>query len=45
MQAISARDYPLTQGCLLAIAVTYIVVNLITDLLYSVIDPRIRAAV
>jgi peptide/nickel transport system permease protein len=44
MQAISARDYPLTQGCLLAIAVTYIVVNLITDLLYSVMDPRIRAA-
>jgi peptide/nickel transport system permease protein len=44
MQAISARDYPLTQGCLLAIAVTYIVVNLITDLLYSVMDPRIRAS-
>jgi ABC-type dipeptide/oligopeptide/nickel transport system permease component len=44
MQAISARDYPLTQGCLLAIAVTYIVVNAITDLLYSVIDPRIRTA-
>jgi peptide/nickel transport system permease protein len=44
MQAISARDYPLTQGCLLAIALTYIIVNLITDLLYSVIDPRIRAA-
>jgi len=44
MQAISARDYPLTQGCLLAIAITYIVVNLITDLLYSVMDPRIRTA-
>ncbi len=43
MQAISARDYPLTQGCLLAIALTYLVVNLITDLLYSVMDPRIRA--
>jgi ABC-type dipeptide/oligopeptide/nickel transport system permease component len=44
LQAISARDYPLTQGCLLAIAGTYIAVNLITDLLYSVLDPRIRAA-
>jgi peptide/nickel transport system permease protein len=42
MQAISARDYPLTQGCLLAIAVTYIVVNLATDALYSVLNPRIR---
>ncbi len=42
MQAISARDYPLTQGCLLAIAITYILVNLITDLLYGVLNPRIR---
>ena len=44
MQAISARDYPLTQGCLLAIAVTYLLVNLVTDLLYGVLDPRIRTA-
>jgi len=44
MQAISARDYPLTQGCLLAVAATYIAVNLITDVLYSVIDPRIRVS-
>jgi peptide/nickel transport system permease protein len=41
-QAISARDYPLVQGCILAIALTYILVNLITDLLYCVVDPRIR---
>ena len=41
-QAISARDYPLAQGCFLAIALTYILVNLATDLLYSAVDPRIR---
>lgn len=44
LQAISARDYPLTQGCLLAIAGTYILVNLATDILYGVLNPRIRAA-
>jgi ABC-type dipeptide/oligopeptide/nickel transport system permease component len=42
IQAISARDYPLTQGCLLAIALTYIGVNLVTDFMYSVVNPRIR---
>jgi len=42
LQAIQARDYPLTQGCILAIAFTYILVNLATDLLYSVVDPRMR---
>lgn len=41
-QAISARDYPLAQGCFLTIALTYILVNLATDLVYSVADPRIR---
>jgi ABC-type dipeptide/oligopeptide/nickel transport system permease component len=41
-QAISARDYPLVQGCFLTIALTYILVNLTTDVLYSVVDPRIR---
>ena len=37
-----ARDYPLVQGCILLIAVTYVTVNLVTDLLYGVVDPRIR---
>ena len=41
-QAISARDYPLVQGCILTIALSYILINLATDLLYSVVDPRIR---
>ena len=42
IQAIQARDYPLVQGCLLAIALTYVAVNFLTDLVYSLVDPRIR---
>jgi ABC-type dipeptide/oligopeptide/nickel transport system permease component len=42
VQAISSRDYPLLQGCILVIAVSYVLVNLLTDLLYAVIDPRVR---
>jgi peptide/nickel transport system permease protein len=44
VQAISARDYPLLQGCILVIAVSYVAVNLLTDLLYAVIDPRVRSS-
>ena len=42
IQSISFRDYPLVQGCVLLIALTYVGVNLITDLTYSFLDPRIR---
>ena len=42
IQAINARDYPLVQGCVLVIALGYVLVNLATDLLYGFIDPRIR---
>lgn len=42
IQAISNRDYYLVQGCILAIGLTYVAVNLLTDLLYSVANPRIR---
>ncbi len=42
IQAINARDYPLVQGCILTIALTYILINLATDVLYSAVDPRIR---
>jgi peptide/nickel transport system permease protein len=42
IQSIGFRDYPLVQGCILLIAVTYVGVNLVTDLLYGVLDPRIR---
>lgn len=40
--AISSRDYPLLQGCILVIALSYVLVNLLTDVLYSFIDPRVR---
>ncbi len=42
IQAIGNRDYFLVQGCILAIGLTYIAVNFLTDLLYSVANPRIR---
>jgi len=42
VQAISARDYPLLQGCILIIAVSYVLVNLLTDLVYAFVDPRVR---
>jgi peptide/nickel transport system permease protein len=42
IQSISFRDYPLVQGCILLIAVTYVAVNLLTDLVYGFLDPRIR---
>jgi ABC-type dipeptide/oligopeptide/nickel transport system permease component len=42
VQAINARDYPLLQGCILLIAVTYVFVNLLTDVVYAVVDPRVR---
>src|SRR3984957_9867177 len=42
IQAISNRDYYLVQGCILAIGLTYLAVNFLTDLLYSVVNPRIR---
>ena len=40
--AITTRDYPLVQGCILFISVTYVAMNLITDLTYGFLDPRIR---
>ena len=43
-EAISNRDYPLIDGCILLFAATFVVVNLIVDLLYAALDPRIRYA-
>jgi ABC-type dipeptide/oligopeptide/nickel transport system permease component len=42
INAISARDYPLVEGCVLAYALTYVMVNMATDFVYCAIDPRIR---
>jgi peptide/nickel transport system permease protein len=40
--AIQTRDYPLVQGCVLVIALSYVIINLATDVLYGVLDPRLR---
>jgi ABC-type dipeptide/oligopeptide/nickel transport system permease component len=42
IDAIGNRDYFLVQGCILAIGLTYVLVNFLTDILYSVANPRIR---
>ena len=42
ISAVLRRDYPVIQGVVLLIAVTYTVVNLMVDLAYLVFDPRIR---
>ncbi len=43
VDSIFARDYPVIQGCLLFIAVIYVLVNLLVDLLYPAFDPRVSA--
>ena len=40
--AIQGRDYPLVQGCVLLISFTYVFINLLTDLVYGILDPRIQ---
>ena len=42
VQSIARRDYPIIQGAIIAIAMTYVLVNLIVDVLYVYIDPRVR---
>jgi peptide/nickel transport system permease protein len=42
LSAISNRDYALVQGCILAVGLTYVVVNLLTDIAYTVANPRMR---
>jgi peptide/nickel transport system permease protein len=44
VEAIQRRDYPLLQGCVLVVSVSYVAVNSVTDLLYGWLDPRIRFA-
>jgi peptide/nickel transport system permease protein len=44
IQAIGRRDFPLVQGAVLVIAALYVLINLLVDLLYAVVDPRIRHA-
>ena len=42
VQGILARDFPLVQGCVLVVALSFVLVNLVVDLLYAWFDPRIR---
>ncbi len=42
LDGINNRDYPLVQGCVLVFACTYLLVNLLTDLTYAIVDPRIQ---
>jgi ABC-type dipeptide/oligopeptide/nickel transport system permease component len=42
VQAIANRDYYLVQGCIFVIGLTYVAVNFLTDLVYSLVNPRIR---
>ena len=42
LSAVANRDYALTQGCILVIGVTYVLVNFLTDSLYALADPRMR---
>ncbi len=42
LTGISQRDYPVVQGCVLFIALIYVVINLLVDILYTYIDPRIQ---
>ncbi len=42
IDAINTRDYPLVQGTVLVIALTYVIVNTLVDITYTIIDPRVR---
>ena len=42
VNSIFYRDTPVTQGCILVIIIGFLVINLVVDLLYGVIDPRIK---
>jgi ABC-type dipeptide/oligopeptide/nickel transport system permease component len=44
LDAIAERNYPVVQGCVLVIAVLYVVINVLVDLAYGIADPRIRRA-
>jgi len=44
VESIERRDYPVTQACVLVVALIYVMVNLATDIIYTKIDPRVRFA-
>lgn len=42
IESIQKRDYPVVQACILLISTTYVVINTLTDIVYGLLDPRIR---
>jgi peptide/nickel transport system permease protein len=42
VESIQKRDYPVSQACVLVIALIYVIVNFVTDLAYARLDPRVR---
>jgi ABC-type dipeptide/oligopeptide/nickel transport system permease component len=42
VESIEKRDYPVTQACVLAVALSYVVINLLTDIVYRLVDPRMK---
>jgi peptide/nickel transport system permease protein len=44
VESIEKRDYPVTQACVLVVALSYVLVNLLTDILYRLADPRVKFA-
>jgi peptide/nickel transport system permease protein len=43
VDALTARDYPVLQGAFLLLSITVVVANLIADLMYALLDPRVRS--
>jgi peptide/nickel transport system permease protein len=43
IEGIEQRDYPIVQGCLLVISLSYVIINMLIDILYAIIDPRIQS--
>jgi ABC-type dipeptide/oligopeptide/nickel transport system permease component len=42
VESIEKRDYPVTQACVMVIALSYVLINFLTELLYQQVDPRLR---
>lgn len=42
IEAITSRDYPLVQGCILVVSLGYVAANFLTDILYAAVDPRVK---
>jgi len=42
VDGVLKRDYPVVQGTILVISATFVIMNLLTDLLYAVVDPRVK---